>query len=55
MGIFATDTLKNIIATDGGKDPVPQRDGTETFGNGGYWKWSPASVCRYGNEVGGAY
>jgi len=49
--ILDTHTLNIIIATGGGRDPVPQRDGTETFGNGIYRKkmWSSATVCRYRN------
>lgn len=27
-----------VKVTDGGKDPAPQRDGTETFQDGIYWK-----------------
>ena len=40
--------LNAIIVTDGGKDPVPQKDDTETFWNGMYWKTRKiGAVCDY--------
>ena len=49
--------LNAIIVTDGGKDPVPQKDDTEPFWNGAYIRgleapvWSSTIVCGYRNEV----
>ena len=40
-------TLNIIIATGGEKDPVPQRDGTETFGDCGQVQGGPVKNLQY--------
>jgi hypothetical protein len=46
-------TLNIIIATAGEKDPVPQRDGTETFGDGS--GLDHMHRYRYRDEMAGAH